>query len=463
MKSFELLPRFLDFIKKNKIIQKEDKILIACSGGIDSCVLLHLFHCIKEQYSLELMVIHLNHGLRGKESDDDAAFVKEIAEHYQLPYLGEKKPVRQAAFSGKLSLQERARKVRYDFFETALQITGYNKVATAHNYDDQAETVLIHFLRGSSLFGLQGIPNVRCRFIRPLLWCSRKDIEKYVRLRNLNYREDSSNRSSKYLRNRVRLEVIPFLEKKINTNIKKNLFQWGEDFRSLTMMLSSEVEECIGNCVSSARKNKLVLDICKFNNYVILMQRIILQKIGERLLSPHIRFSPRRLDQVLSLIEDEKSGKYLKLSREWFVYRDRSELHFISEEKKGFRYAIEINNKYSFDVNSIKFQSKELQRREAYNKNRKWDEIIDGNNILEPLELRSWQAGDRFVPMGMSEEMKVSNFFINQKIPRSVKNKIPLLVSGGEIIWVCGYRISDKVRTSPSTKHWIGLKCEYTT
>ncbi|MFC1562928.1 tRNA lysidine(34) synthetase TilS, partial [candidate division KSB1 bacterium] len=208
----DLIRRFIGNMRKKGYIEKRDRILIACSGGVDSTVLLDLLYRIKDKYVLKLKIIHFNHCLRGRESDGDERFVEEFAKRYNLEVITEKGEVRESLAGKRYSIEEKARILRYDFFERVLKKEGFDKIATGHNADDQAETIIMNFIKGYSLESLKGIKEVRDNYIRPLIIFTRDEIDNYATFRNIDYVVDSTNIEIKYVRNRIRHKLLPLLK-----------------------------------------------------------------------------------------------------------------------------------------------------------------------------------------------------------------------------------------------------------
>ena len=244
-----MIEKVKETIKHFAMVEGGDHLLVAVSGGMDSVALLHLLMALREPLDIQLTVCHLNHSLRGEESIRDEEFVRSLAESLGLAFEGGREDLRAITRERDGSLQEVARAVRYAFFEEVALRTGATKVALGHTSDDNAETVLMRFIKGSSARGLRGIPPVRERYIRPLIETGRGEVETFIRERGIEYVEDSSNRTMNYLRNRIRGELIPFIEEKYNPNLRETLNREASVIARDDDYLSCEAERASGGVV----------------------------------------------------------------------------------------------------------------------------------------------------------------------------------------------------------------------
>src|SRR3972149_768595 len=255
-----MIDKVRETIKKYGMLKKGDIVCVAVAGGVDSTVLLHLLNLLRDSLSLTLIVCHLNHNLRGKESERDFRFVKRMAGNLNLPFEGKKLFVKEVKSRRGESLQQWARGKRLKFLKDAAKKHGAKKIALGHNLNDQAETVLMRLIKGSGTSGLAGMAPVREAFIRPLIETPREDIERYAIKNNLKYAVDSTNRTLKYLRNRVRLELIPFIEKQYNPNIIETLARTGAVLRKDAGCLAKEAAKNFPRVVTRTEKRRISMD-----------------------------------------------------------------------------------------------------------------------------------------------------------------------------------------------------------
>jgi len=436
--------RFVDFIRKNNLLSEKDKILLGVSGGIDSMVMLSLFH----NAGFDVSVAHCNFSLRGDESDGDEELVIHECELNGLTLHRVRFDTEGYAKTNKLSIQVAARNLRYNWFASICKDFGYTKLAIAHNRDDVAETVIINLARGTGLKGLSGIKSKQGIIIRPLLFAGRDEITRFATLHNIRYREDSSNASVKYARNRIRHNVIPELEK-LNPSAKASIYSTANHVQEALVLVESYVNTLRSKVVKEDGGN-IFISIqslkdephCKF----FLFEE----------LTP-FGFSPDVIEQINESIKGQtgkvfySSTHQLLHDRDYLVLAQRKELDrqiiTFDSDCESLDYPLKIN----FKVND---NSETLIIPHDCN-----IAFLDFDKLTFPLTLRPWQPGDRFMPFGMDGLKKVSDFLIDQKVSLFEKESVYVLESGHDIIWVVGKRIDNRYRISNQTKRiWIA-KC----
>jgi tRNA(Ile)-lysidine synthase len=436
-----MLPKFQSHINENLPFLKKKKLLLATSGGIDSMVLLHLCH----QLELDIRVAHCNFQLRSDESDEDEDFVKSQTDKLQIPIFIKKFDTKSYAEKEKLSIQVVARNLRYEWFNTLLINNDYDYILTAHHLDDSLETFLINFTRGSGLDGLTGIPQQNGTIIRPLLPFSRNEIEVFAKENNVEWREDSSNASDNYLRNKLRHDVIPML-KKINPSLLHSF----ENTISNLKQAQSLVDDA-----SRIIYRKVVTDI-NFQKRINLTELIQLPNYHAYLyqwLEP-LGFSD--WDSINDLATAQ-SGKQIH-SQNYTLLKDRNELIVFpkQEYEKTTLFLIEKEqNEIKFPL-KITFCNVDDISLEATN-----CIFVDEDKLRFPLEIRKWQEGDFFYPLGMNGKKKLSKFFKDEKLSLLDKSNTWLLCSDNQIVWVIGKRQDERFKVTEQTTKI--LKINYTT
>ena len=443
-----------------------DRILLAVSGGMDSMVLCHLMNGLKDHLKIEFAIAHINHSLRGKASDKDATFVKKYAaNNTQLCFL-KKVDVAGEAARTKMSIEEAARNLRYTYLKKIAKRYGYNKICTAHHLGDQAETILMRIIKGTGWSGLTGIRVKRELFIRPLLIFSRDEIESYLKEKKIRYVEDRSNRDKTFFRNRVRHELIPLLKKRFDPQIEKHLVQLGLIAEETKTFISHDAQKHFSS-VCSASNGKIVLEIKAFNRYLRAQKHALIEMIFTVFfdLTPHYS----DYQHLFNLIEKRQSGKKILIGNVKCARTSSRVIFEIARKTKRiqFYYDIHVGRSYRFDDEGWTFSSKALTYSTLLKKQfgRSRDtEFIDAEKISGTLSLRNWKAGDKFVPLGMSKFKRLSDFFIDEKVPLDEKRLIPILTeraNGHEsIIWICGLRIDNRYKIDNSTHHILKMKCE---
>jgi tRNA(Ile)-lysidine synthase len=452
----EFINRFREFTQKNQLISPGDKIIVAISGGVDSVVLLDVLNEIKEQLKFELIAAHFNHKLRGAESDEDEEFVRRYCSNLGIECYVRGEDTREYCKSKKISIQEGARELRYNFFETLRLLKGFDKIATAHNANDNAETVLLNLFRGSGVNGLAGIQVKRGSIIRPLLFATREEIEKYAEAKGLSFRIDSSNLKTSYRRNYIRLKILPMISENINPGIIETLNRTAQIFSELSNFIKHEVSKIVKFIAIDENPDKVLVDIQKLKNYLYFIQESVILSVAETYFNERVDYA--RVLSVLNLI-DSTPGNSVMLTGDLFVYRDRTHLVFLKKpefaKEEVFVY-IHPGEKYETD--NFIFMSKFVDRDEVQFHRDSQVEYIDADLIGDEFILRNWQPGDWFIPLGMKGRKKVSDFLIDLKIPIYEKGKILVLESEGKIVWVCGLRLDDRFKITDSTKKILKIE-----
>ncbi len=447
------------FTKKVKsaiteLIEPGDKVLVAVSGGADSLALLYLLEQFSQELGYELFVGHLNHLTRGKESDKDASFVENEASKLSLPVFVDKIDVKKSTL--KSSFQESARILRYQFLEDVLLSVKGNKIAFGHTADDRVETVLMNLFRGTGLRGLAGIPEARGHVIRPLLNCTRSEIEGFLDEQNLIYRTDSSNNETKYRRNKIRHEVIPFL-KTFNPEISENLLSLAEIARGEEQWMSENTRELYSQLVTPENED-LCFEINEFEMQPLAMKRRLIRETFYQLNGSLRGITALHVQQVLGLFASARVGCWLKFPGSVRVdcrygtvcFSKSDDLVSTEIDKKTKR--LEIPGVTSLEEVGIQFQVRLLEPPMPKPGNQK-QAFLDFEKTGENIQIRFFQPGDRFVPLGMRGHKKVKSYFIDQKVPREERSLIPILTNThDDIIWVYGERISDSFRVTENTK-----------
>jgi tRNA(Ile)-lysidine synthase len=458
----KLLQNFTEILFEYSLIELGDHVLVALSGGPDSVVMFDLFCRVRQELQLEISAAHFNHGLRGTEADADEEFVKKLCQRANVECWSDRGDVQNFAKKKKLSLEHAARKMRYNFFERVANSTKANAIATGHNANDQAETVLDRIIRGSGITGLEGIPVKRGKFIRPLLWTKRSEIMDYIQERNLAYRIDSSNVDIQFRRNRIRHTLLPFLQRDFNPRIVPTLSRLTQVMSENESYLLHESQKAYKQCIKFRTSDKIVLDILCFLTYFKIIQKYILMLGLEELgvLREYVHFS--LLEQAINNIKRRRSGKILRVGKNCRVFVAGPEFVLQLDQLEESQKIVQINlekeehqlwaglilrsKRYKRKGNSASFQSSTLV------------EIVDWEKLVNPVRVRVFKQGDRFFPLNMGNSKKLSDFFIDEKIPIYKRSQIPILESRDDIVWICGYRLDDRFKVTPQTRTILRLE-----
>jgi tRNA(Ile)-lysidine synthase len=435
--------KFLQFINENNLCNKSNKILLGVSGGIDSICMFHLF----QQLEFQISIAHCNFQLRGEESNKDEIFVKQLANNYNIPFHSTKFDTTRIAQENGISIQMAARDLRYEWFSELLDTYEYDYIAIAHNKDDVIETFLINLSRGSGIKGLSGIKSKYGNVIRPLLFASRKNIEQYIVENNYDYREDSSNNSTKYSRNLIRHEIIPAFEK-INPSFRETMIQNIERLNQTEKIYNYSISNNLKD-VTELTNNGLIINIGKLKQLQSTTSYLheLLYQFG---------FTKSQTQDIANSLDGISGKKFLTETHR--LIKDRNEL-IIEEIKANLstKYYInsindELNYPIKIDLSSIIIDN-------SFSINIDPDIALFDINLIEfPLTLRKWEKGDYFSPLGMSNLKKVSDFFIDSKLSISEKENTWILESAGKIVWIVGKRIDNRFKITTKTKEVLKLK-----
>ena len=422
-----LQKRFHDFINTNNLLEKNDNILLAVSGGLDSMVLSHLFF----QSDYDFSIAHCNFKLRGDESDEDEAFVLRWADENGINCY-----VKSFDVEGG-SIQLEARNARYLWFNQLLLEYGLDKIVTAHHLNDSLETSLINLVRGTGIKGVKGIATKSDKVVRPLLFATRKEIYTYAMDKGLDWREDSSNKKTDYYRNMIRLEVVPVLEK-LNPSLIRTYFQTIERLNYTSNLIENQVKLIKAKYFSVYGEGKRLDLSWVVNDFDVILLAELLSEYGVNYITCKEIFGAR-----------DKSGKSFP-TNEWLITVDREAIFIDPIVKKNFE-EVEITGLGLAESDQFTLKLEEVLNEEVEFGNN-YIAYFDRGSLEFPLRLRPWREGDKFQPLGMSGQKKVSDLLIDEKVPISLKQSILVLESSNEIIWVIGYRISDRVKITKGTK-----------
>ncbi len=437
------------------LVRRGETIVMAVSGGIDSMVMAELFVRLRASWNLTLAIAHVNHQLRGEESLGDEAFVRQHAERWGIPFYAERVDTYYHAAANRLSKQEAARKLRYQVFERVRTEVNADAVATAHQADDNAETVLLNALRGTGVRGLAGIPVRRepGAIIRPLLFARRAEINIFAQEQGIPFRLDSSNASTEYRRNYLRQNVIPAIEASREFDFVTSLNRLSRLMRQLDTLLSTEVHHLLPGVLTQDERGGSSLHVSRLRSKPEYLQEAIVLEVLRRL---GAEAEAHKVHQVLELC-DRTTGSQVQLSKDLHVYRNRDRLEFGTPRLEPPLYH-EVVLGESYSLEDFRFTLSEPLPRPATLDSTRSVEFVDARRLGNRLVLRSWQEGDWFMPLGMSFKKKLSDYFVDEKVPLRQKHRIPILESNGEIVWICGKRLDDRFKVTEETKDVVRLE-----
>ncbi len=453
--NYDIFQVVKECIAREKLFGKNAKIIAAVSGGADSMALIEILLALKEEFDLSLGMAHVNYGLRGADSDGDEQLVRTIAAEKGLPvYVKNIKPDDPVEDTTG-SFQERARNIRYSFFEKMRQIHGFDLIATGHTADDNAETVFLNLLRGAGPEGLGGIPPKRDSIIRPLIDIPRKEIENFARIEGIPFRIDSSNLSDRYARNIVRNEVFPLIHKKLRENVASSINRTSEIVRTIDDYVRQEAKKQSAGMVKKTGEEEYFIEKKALKSLHPVLANYVIRDTASRVTGYPVSFE---ITERIQRLVESPAGASVMLTPDYRVESESSGVRFLENtDPEKFITSIELNEEYSFKhftVRSLFISPEQV----LFDKN-KYVEYIDAGKITKPLILRFWKEGDRMQPLGMQTLKKVSDIFIDMKVPRSYKHRIPLLTTQDDIVWVCGVQLDDRFKVTEKTQ--LILKIEY--
>jgi tRNA(Ile)-lysidine synthase len=477
-RSFAMLEKIIRTIEKNNLLSSNSRVVVAVSGGIDSVVLLHVLLALRGKYKLDLVAAHLNHKFRGQESKEDALFVETLARQLGVSVVSEEISVPDYIRKTGQSPQEAARNIRYSFLERVRKNFAGTAIAVGQNADDQAETVLLNLLRGGAVTGLKGIPVRRDKIIRPLLEVSRAEIEVYAQEHRLAYRIDSSNAKPVYLRNKVRLELLPLLAENYNPAIIAGLGKTASILAEEDRFLEQLAQAALGRCNLISDEVKMGIDIKKLEQEDLAIRRRVVRLICRELKPEesggNIAFD--HVEQVLALLKGSTGTKTelpggIVFQKQYAVLAvDLKRNKALKAESASANYApvpliipgerIVPWAKIIFKAKLVAKADEQLPEQPKFSR---WEIRLDWAKLKDrTLFVRKKKPGDRFQPAGMKGgTKKLKDFFIDAKIPREEREKIPLLVTDqDEIIWVVGLRAAANYLPDSHTSQQVILTAE---
>jgi tRNA(Ile)-lysidine synthase len=440
--------KVLRFIDEKDLIEKDDRILVALSGGPDSVFLLQFLNKYSKKFKITLAAIHINHGLRGKAASSDETFCKELTKKLGVRFYSIKRNVKALAKKLKVSTEEAGRLIRYEEFEKLSVKEGFTKITTAHIADDNAETVLLNLIKGTGLNGISGIPYARGKIIRPLLVLTKSEIVQYLKFYKINYKTDLTNLQSDYERNFLRNEIIPLIKKRLNPSLENTLLKSSEVFKEINNFVKKKLKDEINNLIIK-KDDTLSISLSSLNNIESELRGEAVRLVFEK--EYKIQLSFDEVKKIFTLIE-KQPGRSINLQGKLKVVRERNEFVVINQKKEVTLEPLVISSGDSVKVNDKLISIKEVTTKEKQFDSDKNIEFINGDKTKSKFVLRRWQPGDRFIPLGMKGSKKVSDFLSEQKISTYNKKDQMILTNDDRIVWVIGLRLDNRFRITQQTK-----------
>ena len=454
--SNDIKKRFLKFIKEKNIVKSGDKILVGLSGGPDSVCMLNLLCSIRDEEKIEIAAAHINHMLRGEEADKDEEYSKKLCESLGVRFFSKRIDINKYALETGKSSELAGREARYDFFNEIINKINFNKIATAHNANDQAETILMRIMRGTGLEGLGGIPVEReGKYIRPILFMKREEVEQYCKENNLNPHIDATNLERIYSRNKVRLDILPYMKNNFNPNIVETINRMALLLQDDNEFIEGEVNKAYkDNCFE--RENSIVISKNLFNIHSAIVTRVI-RKALFAINKSNYDMEMKNIEDIIEL-SNLGTNKRVDLPKD--IYAENVYGDIIIRKKEYIKNKLSneltlnkkdiLHNEVIFDEYIINFNV--VNNKDIKQENDELIKIFDYDKINNVI-IRYRKDGDRITPLGMKGSKKLKDIFIDMKIPKEKRDEIPLIQFNDEISWIVGIKMSDKFKITKETKH----------
>lgn len=452
------IEKVINTIEKFNMLSFSDHVLVGLSGGPDSVCLLSVLSNLTPKYNLKLSAVYIDHGLRPNDIPKEIDFCKDLCDKFHISFHTQSVKVRDFTLKEKINLQEAARILRYSVLDQISISIKANKIAMAHNADDQAETFIMRLLRGAGPAGLSSIPPVRKKIIRPLIEIERKEIENYLKDNKLNYIKDPSNESLKYLRNKIRHALMPVI-KEISPQATKIISKTADILREENDYINVAVTKALMRLMSrkTDQKVELFCNPMEVLNVVILRRalRVAIDSVKDL---RGIEFD--HIEDIIKLIKKGKPGDRIYLPKGIRVIKGYSTITITSETpQKLSTYQIDEPKEIFIKEISMSLDIKEISPADLQDYGNGKNLIyIDADKIKFPLIIRHRKDGDYFYPFGFGKKKKLQDFFVDEKIPKYERDLVPIIESDGNIVCIVGHRLDDRYKIEHNTKRCLQIK-----
>lgn len=437
MNTADMKKKVLDFIREQHMVEEGDGVLAAVSGGADSVCLLFLLCSMREELAVRLAAFHLHHGLRGAEADRDEAFVKQLCEAWQVPFYSAHEDAAAYGRERGISEEEAGRELRYSHLEALADRLSFGKIAVAHHREDQAETVVFHLFRGTGLKGMGGIRPVRGKIIRPLLECSRQEIEGYLRENGISWCEDSTNSENTYKRNRIRNELLPWAGQYLNERASEHAAQFARFAAQADAYFEAQAEMIL------EAESRAAVSVRTFDSQPEILKGYLVRAMIRRAGGSARNLTERHIQAVCALT-GPGGGVRVDLPGGLQAVRGYRELRIARPERLEENGILEqLGKQLQFRV-----YPREKQLEIPKNQCTKW---FDYDKIKDTLSVRTRKEGDYFLLRDGKKKL-LRRYLIDEKIPEAERDKLLLLTEGSHVLWVIGYRISEYYKVSETTE-----------
>lgn len=457
-----MIKKVKKYIVNNNLIQDNDRVLVALSGGPDSVCLLHILYCLKKEIPMEIGAVHINHMLRGKEAEEDTSYVENLCKSLGIECYVKKVDIKSMAAERNISLEMAGRDARYRTFETIRREYGYNKIAVAHNANDQAETIIMRMMRGTGLDGLTGIKAKReGNIIRPILCLNRQEIEAYCTDYELIPRIDKSNYERIYSRNKVRLDILPYMKQNFNEDIVETLNRMATLLQKDNEYIEEQVKLNYSKYCNK-KNGRITIDKELFVNEKEAIVSRILKNAFKNISNSHQNFEMKHIYEIIELF-NKGTGKRIDLTNNIIAENLYGDIVLRKNKQESINKEEVLINKNELDKNieysncMVKFGIIKMKNEEVFSNNT-LIKYFDYDKIKETVVIRNRKDGDRIKPLGVKGTKKLKDLFIDLKIPREERDTIPLVCFDNEIAWIVGYKVSDSFKITKDTKNILKIE-----
>lgn len=444
-------------IEKFSMLRGGESVLIGLSGGPDSVCLTTVLKKLSSALDLTLNAVYIDHGLRPSETPREAEFCEEFCQGLGIPFRAASIDVKQYAEAHGLNIQEAARQLRYRELDAVAFEARADRVALGHNLDDQAETFLMRILRGSGPGGLAGIPPVRGNIIRPLIETEREDIEEFLAAEGISYVVDSSNLGDKYMRNRVRVSLMP-LVKEFNPNILQTLSHTADIFREEERYFDIAVTKTLMRLITNKTDTAIELFLSPLEGMdSVLLRRVLRRAIEETRGLRGIQFV--NLEDIIKLVKEGSSGDRIHLPKGIRAIKKYSTLLLTSEPPAVLgAHVLDDEGEVVLRAAGVLIKASVKDYAPSQPVDGRFTVLLDAGKAAFPLAVRARKDGDYFYPMGFGKRKKLQDLFVDEKVPRDERDAVPIVTSNGEVVWVAGYRGDERFGVTDGTRKFLVLE-----
>ncbi len=434
-----MIKKIVPFIKTHNLILPDDHIIAAVSGGVDSMVMLSCLNSLAEDFYFQLSVVHINHGVRPKDTDKDEKLVRDWCKKHIL----EIHVIKLTNFNLKSS-EDDMRNARYEAFDKILAKFSNAKIALAHTLDDQLETFFMRLAKGSKLKGLCGISIKRDAYIRPMLNLTKKEIYQYAKDNHIPFNEDYTNKDTMKLRNRIRHQLVPKLIEIFGENFYEGFQRSQKDLQSVYSAFMDSIQIFTNKYVKKVNNN-LEIELKQYQKLSVPERYQLLNGCVSEFYPLNFQIRTTYFEKFDQFVKEASTGKQFKFEKNLICVKNRSSICFLIDQNMALK-ELELYLDQVVYIGRNKISLKRVENGERVINDQKYTELICGDRIYLPLKVRYWKKGDYFYPLGMNNKQKVSDFFINQKLNRMEKAKIPLILNQSEIVWIVGMRLDNRYK-----------------